>query len=101
MKGALQEAKQVRSGPAGQQRARPARPDSRQVASRDVRGGVANPENPTMNGKKEAAGYPRLDLRLRDAGGQQLVPAYDAMRVGGQPSDFLLDRADLRSHLDH
>jgi hypothetical protein len=41
-----------------------------------------------MNGKKEAAGYPRLDLRLRPTGAQQLVPAYDAMRRGGQPSDF-------------
>jgi hypothetical protein len=62
---------------------------------------VANAKNTAMNGEKEAASDPGFDLRLRHTGAQELVPGGDAMGAGGCLSDFLLDRADLWSHIDH
>jgi hypothetical protein len=97
----LQKLEEVRGGPGGEKRARPTRLDRRHVARLQARGGVPNSENTTMNGDQEAAGDPRLDLRLCDTGAQQLIARYDAVRAGGNPSDFFLDGGDLWSPHDH
>ena len=88
-------------GAAGQQGTGPAGFNRCEVPGFEARGGVPDAENTTMKGKQEPSCNPRLDLRLRHSGAQQLVTGYDAVRLRGQPSDLLLDGADLWSHIDH
>lgn len=91
MKGALQEAEQVRCRPAGEQGFRSACLDGRHIAGLQARRGMPNPENPAMNADQGAGLDPLEELRLTDPGLKHLLARHYAVGPPSQLGENSLD----------